>query len=89
MVGPLCQSQSVEIFHRHLMTLAATHSLIEQRQLHVLHRRLKGDEVERLEDEAYHLVAILSGSSLTEILDQHVVEKILTGVIVVENAQYI
>ena len=31
------------------MTFLASHTLVEQRQFHVLHRRLKSDEVERLE----------------------------------------
>ena len=89
MVGPLCQSQSVEIFHCHLVALASAHSLIEQWQLNVLYRRLKRDKVERLEDETYHLVAIFRSLSLTEIPDGHIVEQILTSVVVVENTQYI
>ena len=69
MVCPLLKSKPVEIFHRHLMALAPVDSLIEQGQFDILHRCLKRDEVERLEDESYHLVTILGGTRLAQVLN--------------------
>lgn len=45
-VSPRQQPEAVEIVHRHLVALAARHALVEQRQAHILHRRLEADEVE-------------------------------------------
>jgi hypothetical protein len=62
MVGPLLQAQFFEIFHRQFVALLAAHALVEEWKLHVFHRRLERDEVERLEDEANHLVAVFGST---------------------------
>ena len=68
------------------MALAARHALIEQRQFDVLHGRLETYEVERLEDEAYHAVAILGRTRLREVLDERPCQAVLALVVVVEDA---
>ena len=69
------------------MALPAAHALIEQRQLHVLHGGLEADEVEGLEDEADHAVAVVRGLALGEVLDQAAVDVVFTRIIVVQDAQ--
>ena len=87
MVCPGCQTEAVEIFHRHLVALASAHALIEEWQFDILHGSLERDEVERLEDEAYHLVAVFCGTGLAEVAYQYVVEQIFARIIVVEDAE--
>ena len=86
-VGPGQQVEAFEIFQCHLMAFAARHTLIEERQLHVLYRCLEADEVKALEDEADEVVAVFGGATLTEIFDERAVEDVLATVVVVENAQ--
>ena len=68
------------------MSLASSYSLIEQGQLNILNGRLEWYEIERLEDEAYHPVAVFGSPCLAEIDYGHAIEQILASVIVVEDA---
>ena len=89
MVGPLLQAQFFEIFHRQFVALLAAHALVEEWKLHVFHRRLERDEVERLEDEANHLVAVFGSTGFREVFDEHIIESVFARIVVVENTQYI
>ena len=89
MVGPLLQAQFVEIFHRQFVALLAAHALIEEWKFHVFHRCLKRDEIERLEDEANHLVAVFGSTGFREVFDEHIIESVFARIVVVENTQYI
>ena len=89
MVGPLLQAQFFEIFHRQFVALLAAHALVEEWKLHVFHRRLERDEVERLEDEADHLVAVFGSTGFREVFDEHIIESVFARIVVVENTQYI
>ena len=85
--GPVEQAEPFQIFQSELMALAATDTLIEEGQLDVLHSRLEADEVEALEDEAYHAVAIVGSTALAQVLDEHASQLVGALVIVVEDAQ--
>ena len=78
MVGPLFQSQLVEVFQCERVALLAFHALVEKGQCHVFHRVLERDEVERLEDEAYHAVAQFGGTGLAQVLDEHSVQVVIS-----------
>ena len=67
------------------MAFASRHTLIEERELYVLYRSLKADEIKTLEDEADEVIAIFSGAALTEVLDERAVEDIFPTVVVVED----
>ena len=69
------------------MTLLAAHTLIEERQLNILNSCLELDEVERLEYETNHAVAIFCSLSLTQIQYGNIVQDILSTVVVVKNAK--
>ena len=88
-VGPVLQAQAVEVLHRQGVAFLAAHALVEQGQGHVLHRVLERDEVERLEDEAYHAVAVFGGACLAQVLDERAVQVVFARVVVVQYAQYI
>ena len=83
-VRPVLQPQAVQVLQGQGIALAASHALVEQRQGHVLHGILERDEVERLEDEAYHAVAVFGGPVLTQALDERAVQVILSRVIIVQ-----
>ena len=88
-VGPVLQPQAVEVLQRQGVALLAADALVEQGQGHVLHRVLERDEVERLEDEAYHAVAVLGGARLAQVLDEGAVQVVFARVVAVQDAQYI
>ena len=88
-VRPILQSQAIQIFQCHGVTLAATYSLIEKRKRHILYCIFKGNQVKRLKDEPDHTVPVFSRFSLTEVFDQCTIQIILTGIIVIQNTQYI
>ena len=88
-VGPVLQAQAVEVLHRQGVAFLAAHALVEQGQGHVLHRILERDEVERLEDEAYHAVTVFGGACLAQVLDERAVQVVFARVVVVQYAQYI
>ena len=85
-VRPVLQSQSVEVLHGEQVTFLAADALVEERKGDVLHGVLEGDEVERLEDEAYHAVAVFRRTVLAEVLDERAVEVILARIVVVQDA---
>lgn len=87
MSRPLRQSQPVEIFHCHLMALAAAHALIEQRQLNVFHCCLERYEIERLEDESNHAVAVFRRPPFAQVPYQLSAETVFARVVVVEYAK--
>ena len=89
MVGPLLQAQFFEIFHRQFVALLAAHALVEEWKLYVFYCRLERDEVERLEDEANHLVAVFGSTGFREVFDEHIIESVFARIVVVENTQYI
>ena len=86
-LGPVFQSQPLQVFHGLLAALAAAHALIEQRQFHILHGRLESDEVEALEDKTNHVVTVFGGLCLAQVLYQRACQPVFTLVVVVENAQ--
>ena len=85
-VCPLCQAQPVKIFHGHLVAFLSAYALVEQWQFDVFNRRLKRDEVERLEDEPYHLVAVFGCTAFAEVPYWHTIEQVFARVVVVKNA---
>ncbi len=69
------------------MALLARDALIEKRQLNILYGRFEADEVEALEDESYHPVAVFGRLSFREVLDKLSGKVISAGVVVVKDAQ--
>ena len=76
-VCPLFQPQAVQIFQCQRITFAAAHSLIKERKRHILHCILEGNEIEGLEDETNHTVAVLGCLRFAEVLDEGTVQIIL------------
>ena len=87
MLRPVLEAEAVQIFHSELMALVAAHSLVEERELDVLDGRLETDEIEGLEDKAYHPVAVVGGLALAQVLDELAVQPIFTGIIVVQDTE--
>lgn len=81
------EAELVEILHRQFVALVAAHTLVEERKFDVLHRGLESDQVEGLEDEADHPVAVVRGLALRQALDQFAVDVVFAGIIVVQDAQ--
>ena len=71
------------------MTYLTGNSLVEKRKFDILDRGFERDEIERLENEAYHVVAIVGSLGLREILDKFAIEPLFTAVIVVKYAKNI
>ena len=87
MLGPGREVEPLEVFHGQGTALLAAHALIEQRQLHVLHRGLEADEIETLKDESNQPVAVFGSFGLREIADELSVDAVFAAVVVVENAE--
>ncbi len=87
MLRPVGEAEALEVIHRQLVALGTGHALIEERQLDVLDRGLEADEVEGLENEADHPVAVVGGLALGQVLDQAAVDVVFARVVVVQNAQ--
>ena len=71
------------------MTLFAGDSLIVKRKLHVLYGSLEANEVETLEDEAYHAVAVVRRLLFAEVLDKFAGKGVGPRVIIVKDAKYV
>ena len=69
------------------MAFAARHSLIEEREFHVLHGSLETNKVEGLEHKAYHTVAVIRGLALGQVLDQLARQPVFAGVVVVQDSK--
>ena len=73
----------------HCMALAAWHTLVEKRKFHVLHGRLETYEVERLEHEPYHTVAVVRSLLLGEVFYEFPRQPVLAGIVIVKDSQYV
>ena len=89
MLCPLREAQFLQVFHCHLVALLAGYALIEKRQLNILYGRFEANEVETLEDETNHPVAVLRRLALAEVLDEFPGKVIRAGVVVVKYSQYV
>ena len=63
--------------------------LIKQRQCHIFHGVLKRNQVERLKDESDHTVPVFGGFGFAQVFDKYVVQIIISGIVVVEDSQYV
>ena len=84
--APLPDAQFVEQFECDGVAFAPRDSLVVEGQRHVLHGILVVDEIERLEDEAYHAVPRSGGLRFVESPDEPAVEVVFAFVVVVEDA---
>ena len=87
MRGPVGEAHLLEVSHRRFVAAMTAYPLVEQRKFHILDGRLEADEIERLEHEPDHLVAIGRAFALAQVLDELAGQVILPFVIIVEDAQ--
>jgi hypothetical protein len=87
MLRPVRQAQFVQIIHRHLVPLLAGNALVKEREFHILDRRLERNQVEGLEDEADHPVAVIGGLPFAQVPDQTSVEPVFAGIVIIQDTQ--
>ena len=87
--GPVGEAEAVEVLHGHLVAFLAADSLVEEGEFDVLDSGFEAYQVERLEDEADHGVAVGGGLLFAQAFDETAVDVVLAGVVVVEYAQYV
>ena len=85
--GPGREPELLQVFHRHLVPLLPRDALVVEGELHVLHGRLEVDEVEALEHEADHPVAVVRRLLFGQVLDELAVQPVFAGVVIVQDAQ--
>ena len=86
-LGPVAQSEHVEVFEGQGVALAACNPLVVEGQGDVLDGVLVVDQVERLEDIADHVVACGGGLRLRQPLDEASGEEVVAAVVVVEDSE--
>ena len=71
------------------MPLLPADTLIEERQLNVLRRRLEPYQIVGLEYESDHLVPVFRRLGLTEVPDETPVDAVLARIVVVQDSKNI
>jgi len=89
MLRPLCQAETVQILHGHTVPFLAPDTLIVKGQFHVLHSILETDQVERLEYEAYHPIAVIRRLGFGQVPYPCACQSVFARVVIVQYAQYI